>query len=100
MDSKDKKRQKINKVISLKLLPSKVLPFVVEQEHPEFPFTVKAIVEGQKIVFQGAMKVVDDKKAEFIFDDLGICLDNWFAQCQESLKTQLFNQLQKYKDKI
>ena len=82
---------KKNKLVSVKLLPRPDLPIQVTQ--PEFTFSVKGMVEGQKMSFNGCMKIIAEKKVQFTFDELPVCLDDWFDECQEALKKAVINQL-------
>jgi hypothetical protein len=84
---------KKNKLISVKLLPREDLAMSYEQTQPEFHFSVKGIVEGQKMIFKGCMKLLGGKKVEFSFDELPMCLDDWFEECQEKLKHLVITQL-------
>jgi hypothetical protein len=86
---------KKNKLISLKLLPRSDFTMQHRETQPVFPFSVKGIVEGKTMIFKGSMKVIREKKVEFTFEELDICLDDWFDECQEALKNALINQLSK-----
>jgi hypothetical protein len=86
---------KKNKLVSVKLLPKADLAIQGSQTQPKFPFSVKGIVEGKKMIFKGSMKVIREKKVEFIFDELSVSLDDWFDECQQALKNAVINQLSK-----
>ena len=86
---------KKNKLASVKLLPWTDLSRQGSQTQPKLPFTVKAIVEGKKMIFNGTMKIIREKKVVFTFDELPVSLDDWFDECQEALKKGIIDQLSK-----
>ena len=95
---------KKNKLLSVKLLPQQDLAIEyipTQSEFPEFHFSVKGIVEGKKLIFKGCMKIIAEKKVQFTFEEVQICLDDWFEECQEKLKDVVINQLaNKYQNNL
>jgi len=76
---------KKNKLVSVKLLANKESIIDISPTQPTFFFKVKGMVEGQKMIFEGNMKIIGVKKVEFSFEELPVSLDNWFNECQKAL---------------
>ena len=63
-------------------------------------FSVKAILDGKKMMFTGFMTVTDDRQAIISFDDESMAsLDDWFDECGEKLHNEIFAKLKKNIDK-
>ena len=86
---------KKHKLISVKLL-RKLFDEGEDNTLAVIHFSVKGVLDGQRMMFTGFMTITDDRQSIISFDDESMAsLDDWFDECGEKLHNKIFVQLAK-----